>query len=148
MPLRAISPDTATRLQRFINAIISSLPLTLRMNTITIRDPLSVSIVQEQDAVLANELAPILNELNVYLSERIAAGTLQRVAFVTSRPYTRPLAEHEKLRINQLFSIRAEPPGRCSLIPRVLSSRACAVRTLLAPLEAIVLMFMTILTKP
>ncbi|GJE99755.1 hypothetical protein PsYK624_160260 [Phanerochaete sordida] len=107
MPLGVTSPDSATHVQRCMNVIITSLALTLRMTTITIRNPLPTSIVQEQDAVLAGELMPILNELDIYLSERITTGTLQRVVFATSRPSTGPIAEHEKLRVDQFFPILA-----------------------------------------
>lgn len=108
MPLGATIQDSATRVQRCINTVITSLPRTLFMTTITIRNPLPISVVQEQDNALTSELAPILHELDVFLGKLIAAGTLLRVAFATSRPYTRPLAENEKLRVDQLFPILAE----------------------------------------
>ncbi|GJE91952.1 hypothetical protein PsYK624_081040 [Phanerochaete sordida] len=110
-PLEAENLDSAARVLRCTTAMIMSLPLSLRMTAITIRNPLPTAILQKNGDILADVLAPIFHELDVHLSERIAASTLQRVAFATSRPNIQPLAENNEPRVAQLFPILAKLQG-------------------------------------
>ncbi|GJE91954.1 hypothetical protein PsYK624_081060 [Phanerochaete sordida] len=98
--------------QRCANIIIASLPSSLLITRISIRNsrhhhmPTDTSCPACQGTVTAvDELKALVSELDALLSERMAVGTLQHISFASSRPYMQPITETEKSRVREFFPL-------------------------------------------
>lgn len=102
----ADSDDATLAMVRCMKTIVVSLDPSLRITTITIRNPLPASVLRYRAAHdvsgLIARLKSVLYGLDAELSRRIAGGTLQHVVFA-SHPNATPIAGNEKARVRDFF---------------------------------------------